>query len=354
MFRHIIEQPENVDDINHNFRVLFDILGGQIDGPHISEKAISEVHLADDLLIPGHNVYVNQDTEFSAEYDPTEKVAIDDVGNLAYSDLVEKAMLGETIIDGGFIKTNMIHIDGSSLFGDGYDPTEKVTYDEAGELAYSDLVEKAMLGDTIIVGGYIKTDMISVGSDSSFEVGYDPSVKLDSSDVGDLAYEDLVEEAMLGSTIISGGWIKTELLTADNIRTGTLSSVYINVSTDVVVGRNLQLQTTDVGDGIEFRSGSTLYGSIKVGSTTPRKMQVWGNQGTVLGSSGSATEIIGSGDISIGNDVWINGDIRNVGTVTASHVSTDTISIGSGWSGSFTNGDGATVQVSNGIITSVS
>jgi hypothetical protein len=107
-----------------------------------------------------------------------------------------------------------------------------------GDMAYEDAVEKAKLGATIIEGGYLKTGFVdasridtgtlnaarvSIGSDSNFESGYDPSTKLETDDVGDLAFEDLVEEAKLGSTIIDGGYIKSSLLTADNIITGTLT-----------------------------------------------------------------------------------------------------------------------------------
>ncbi|MBA7540660.1 hypothetical protein ES705_32959 [subsurface metagenome] len=46
---------------------------------------------------------------------------------------------------------------------------------------------------------------------------------------GNLAYYNMVSEALLDSTIIIGGYIRTSLLTADNIRTGTLDAVRIKV-----------------------------------------------------------------------------------------------------------------------------
>ena len=46
---------------------------------------------------------------------------------------------------------------------------------------------------------------------------------------GSLAYYNMVSAALLDSTIIIGGYIKTSLLTATNIRTGTLRSVRIQV-----------------------------------------------------------------------------------------------------------------------------
>jgi len=47
--------------------------------------------------------------------------------------------------------------------------------------------------------------------------------------VSAMAYESTVEYAKLGTTIIDGGYIKTSLLTASHIRTGTLQSVRISV-----------------------------------------------------------------------------------------------------------------------------
>jgi ribosomal protein S17 len=48
--------------------------------------------------------------------------------------------------------------------------------------------------------------------------------------LGSMAYEDVVELAKLGQTIIEGGYIKTELLTADNMVTGNLNADEVNIS----------------------------------------------------------------------------------------------------------------------------
>jgi len=68
--------------------------------------------------------------------------------------------------------------------------------------------------------------------------------------VSAMAYESTVELAKLGTTIIDGGYIKTSLLTATNIRTGTLRAVRIQVGG----GTNEDIYFED--SGIRFYDGS--------------------------------------------------------------------------------------------------
>ena len=78
-------------------------------------------------------------------------------------------------------------------------------------------------GDTIING------KVTIGSNTNFEDGYDPSEKMDQVDLGDLAFEDAVEKAMLGTTIIEGGYLKTGFVDAARIDTGTLNANQVNI-----------------------------------------------------------------------------------------------------------------------------
>ncbi len=57
--------------------------------------------------------------------------------------------------------------------------SDKANTDDLGDLAYDDLVELAKLGSTIISGGYIKTELIQIGEDAAFEEGYDPTEKVE-------------------------------------------------------------------------------------------------------------------------------------------------------------------------------
>ena len=78
-------------------------------------------------------------------------------------------------------------------------------------------------GDTIVNG------KVTIGSNTIFENGYDPSDKMDKVDLGDLAFEDAVEKAMLGTTIIEGGYLKTGFVNASRIDTGTLNANQVTI-----------------------------------------------------------------------------------------------------------------------------
>ena len=74
---------------------------------------------------------------------------------------------------------------------------------------------------------------IEIDGTTTFSSWYDPSSKLDSWDVWDMAYKNSVQgadidsatisSAKMDSTVISWGWINTNLLTADNISAWTLT-----------------------------------------------------------------------------------------------------------------------------------
>lgn len=145
---------------------------------------------------------------------------------------------GDTIING------KVTIGPNTNFEDGYDPSTKMEHVDLGDLAFHDAVEKAMLGTTIIEGGYLKTGFVdasridtgtlnaarvSIGSSTTFDSGYDPSTKMDHVDLGDLAFEDAVEKAMLGTTIIQGGYLRTGFVDASRIDTGTLNANQVNI-----------------------------------------------------------------------------------------------------------------------------
>ena len=166
------------------------------------------------------------------------------------------------------ISANRIEISGQTTFASGYDPSTKETPAGAqskvdafatslattlGELAYEDVVEQAMLGSTIISGGYIRTNLLDVdniiatgsiivtGSDISEltnNVDYRTGTQVQNTanaalnaarnDValrlGYANYADMVAAATAGNTIIDGGYIRTELIdTTDIVFSGTLS-----------------------------------------------------------------------------------------------------------------------------------
>jgi hypothetical protein len=58
--------------------------------------------------------------------------------------------------------------------------------------------------------------------------------------IGDMAYEDAVELAKLGDTIVEGGYLQTILINADRIDTGTLNAGNVTISSDDGTTFNLQ------------------------------------------------------------------------------------------------------------------
>lgn len=190
------------------------------------------------------------------------------LGNLAYKDLVEKAELGQTIIEGGHIRADLLTAD-NVVTGTLQDKQGKsyINLDDGkfgfadGKLTYDG--QTLVLDSTVLIGNNIasnletksgaqsKADKAKSDAESYAmseinklennltneinELGNALSNEINNleSSLGDLAYKDLVEKAQLGSTIIQGGYIRTDLLTANNIVTGTLKDKqnrsYINL-----------------------------------------------------------------------------------------------------------------------------
>jgi hypothetical protein len=89
-------------------------------------------------------------------------------------------------------------------------------------------------GTTTINGGQITTNSISADKIVSGQLIVGTNVglgtALSASSVGDMAFQNMVEKAKLGTTIIQGGYIITSLITASNIQTGTLNASLVSVT----------------------------------------------------------------------------------------------------------------------------
>jgi hypothetical protein len=106
-----------------------------------------------------------------------------------------------------------------------------------------------------------------------------------------MAYENLVEEGKLGSTIIDGGYIKSNFLTASNILTGNLYANLVNIYSSSGTSR-LELVGTGLNgylnnilrvqveyDRLEFHRAGSSVGNIR----SEYVNQVW--QGATIGDS---------------------------------------------------------------------
>ena len=169
---------------------------------------------------------------------------------------------------------------------------------------------------------------IAISGSTTFSAGYDPTTKLPTASAGNLAYlntvgnaqidNGAVEDAKLGTTVIVGGYIKTSLLTADNIQAGTLTGrtvrtassgtrVELNGSSNKILiynGSTLRAQGYESGwtyynssgDAIGniFADGSDFL--IKGASSSSDIFLSRGSSGTVTMGTGSTPELTWDGD----------------------------------------------------------
>jgi len=104
----------------------------------------------------------------------------------------------------------------------------------------------------------------------------------DSGSFGNMAWEDVVEKAKLGTTIISGGYIKSSLLTANNIVTGTLNASVVNVT-------NLNASNITAGTltGRTIRTGTTSQSRVELRetdeTTSPNELRWVSSGGLTMG-----------------------------------------------------------------------
>ena len=306
---------QHFNDINYNFNVLQWLLNGHLDGGNLNVDSISTGHLqvgsvGTDELEDG----AVTDDKFDVE-----------LGDMAYENAVEKAKLGTTIIEGGYLKTGFVDADRvdtgtlhadrigvGTITDDKVDETQWKYADEGdlGEMSYEDAVEKAKLGTTILEGGYLKTGFVDA----------------DRVDTGTLHANRIGANTITAGKIASGE-IESQHISADLIWANNIDTNY-----DVRVGRNLVLQIDDRYDGIELRQDGTLIGGLGAQSITPRRVEVFGVEGTVLGSGGSLTEILGStiwmlddtvfhddvnisGDLDVDSNVQIDGNVNVFGNI---------------------------------------
>lgn len=181
---------------------------------------------------------------------------------------------------------------------DAYTGDDSTTAWTAGYTASGNIVAKTLsvvgINADWINAGQIAAARVRIGAGTTFDSGYDPSAKLDEADVGDLAFLDLVESAKLGTTIISGGYIKSDLLTADNIVTGAIkSSGY-----------------SDVTDGSAYSTAGTCL-NLANGSITSKKFRI-DSAGNAYFSGAVSGSTITGGSININNrfSVDANGDLN--------------------------------------------
>jgi hypothetical protein len=190
-------------------------------------------------------------------------------------------------LTGEYIKANSItasEIDTSNLYIH-WDHLSDIP--DFGDLALADTVDISKVfkdGTTIISGGYIKTDLINAAelvigygqiedtpdfgdlafkdSLSAADVGARPSSWVPNwSDVsgkpsfGAMAFEDAVELAKLGTTIISGGYIKTDLINVAAIK------AYEGFFNDITVTGRIHFSELNPTNVFTYGDTTTIFNS---------------------------------------------------------------------------------------------
>jgi len=164
-----------------------------------------------------------------------------------------------------------------------------------------DVINQINISDEWIL---IDANNIRIDGTTTFGSGYDPSVKLDSSDVWDMAFEDLVEEAKLGSTIIDWWYIATSLLTADNIKTGTLE--WVSILQDSGSWEHIKLYTDVWLPKIEFRDDYETVGYLTGDSNYSTSI---GGVSVTLDAIRTSKDFICGRDLFVEDDLLVNDQL---------------------------------------------
>ncbi len=130
--------------------------------------------------VKAEHIEIGPGTDFTAGYDPSEKRRTFTSTPAPPYDVGDLWTEGST---GDIKRCKTAKAAGGSYSAADWELASKYTDDTTvntlagslGDLAYDDLVELAKLGSTIISGGYIKTELIQIGEDAAFEEGYDPT-----------------------------------------------------------------------------------------------------------------------------------------------------------------------------------
>ena len=189
----------------------------------------------------------------------------------------------------------------------------------------------------------IEADNLSISAATTFSSGYDPSEKAYADSVGALidrlglvGYEDEVGFALLDSTVIVGGVIKTSLLTADNIISGILTGLTMRTSASgqrvVIDGSDNTLRFYN-NAGVEKAAltGTSAEGTFSVGTTgtdnyveisslSPNNLYVVGNavMGTITRfknayASAGVAQVLAVTDADEDSLLWYVNDIGTMG-----------------------------------------
>lgn len=128
------------------------------------------------------------------------------------------------------------------------------------------------------ISGRLEAHQVTIGNESLFAEGYDPeAVAYQASHrieelkgtLGDMAFEDQVELAKLGATVVSDGYLQTILINAASIKAGTIDAARIaagTITADKIKARSIDTDQIAIGGVTSTNLGSGSVIDIKIGS----------------------------------------------------------------------------------------
>jgi len=290
---------KSFQDVEYNFQLLDRLFKGHgIDGEYIREVPAMKVS----GMLQAGQLFIGKESVFEEGYDPYTKIAPEDLGEMAFEDAVEKAKLGTTLIDGGYLRTGLIdasridtgvlnaeriRIGSGSVFDDGYDPSEKETPEGAQDKADGALTAAKEYADAY------------------------------GSDLGSMAYENAVEKAKLGSTILSGGYLRTGFVDASRIDTGTLNAARIGAGTISATHIQSGAITADKISGGAISAGKIAANAISTDKISAGAITLGKIAAGAVGSNQIAANAVTAGKISVGS---LSAISANLGTITAGSI----------------------------------
>jgi len=189
------------------------------------------------------------------------------------------------------------------------------------------------------ISGRLDASQITVGSGTLFEQGYDMesvSSQLDMkirelrNSLGDMAFEDQVELAKLGSTIVQGGYLQTIKINAASITAGTISSDRIasgSITADKIKARSIDTDKITVGGvtSTNLANNSVITVKLADNAVTGAKIAAEAVTASKIAAGAVTADKIAAGAVTAAKIA--------AGAITASKLAASIILSGTLWAG---------------------
>ena len=161
------------------------------------------------------------------------------------------------------------------------------------------------------ISGVLQAHQVSIGNETHFAEGYDPAAVakraqdyIDNfkSTLGDMAYQDKVEYATLGETLVRGGYLQTVMIDAGSITTGELNA-------NLIKARTLKADRLELGGITEDELGKRCVGSINIQLNAVGASHIAANSiqaGHIQAGAITAAKL--ASEIILGGTIWAGQD----------------------------------------------